>query len=367
MRFRPRIKFTNVTPPPPPVVEGIQGWGSTYNSGAKVQGGEGGDIENFNESTTYDGFTGFDALVRFARNVSEPTILRWTGGDIISGDYQTIVWGTESGAKTQNKTIISANGVWMEKRENDFSYVSNVILRNWKFRNTSNDYAIERDAVRFRYSQGIWVDHCEFDGEGTWDNDYLDVSITDGSLDATKETDLATFSNCLFKRSGKTSLIGASNLDTSDSGKLRITYDRCLFQDAKGRTPFARFGQIHLLNCAWDWDVLPTLYTVFIELGLEAQILVENCNFIKGRWVIRDREEGANLGGVKTILSLLGTLSASSDSPPNYISLNLRDSNVTFDPASIPNYIFNPMPASEVEAYVKTWAGAKYHLKYPTL
>ena len=119
----------------------------------------------------------------------------------------------------------------------------------------------------------LWIDH-------------LDVSDgSDGNLDITNESDCVTVSWTKFHYSANraagytgevhhfSSLVGASDSDTTDAGHLRVTWHHDWWStNVVERMPRVRFGDVHIFN---------NLYTATgddhcVEVGVSANILLEN-------------------------------------------------------------------------------------------
>lgn len=161
----------------------------------------------------------------------------------------------------------------------------NVVLQNITFIGPG---AFDRDAndnLCVSRSTCIWVDHCDFqDG-------------MDGNFDCNGGSDLITVSWCRFRYLRQpwpkladdqnddhnsdhrfSNLWGASDREGPRSeGRLRTTFDHCWWDDGcRARMPFARFGQIHLLNCLYTSSVA----SVYVQARYRSNVLVEGCAFI---------------------------------------------------------------------------------------
>jgi len=74
------------------------------------------------------------------------------------------------------------------------------------------------------------------------------VQHHDGAIDITHGADLITISNNHFKDHDKLMLIGHSDSNKSDAGKLRVTLRHNLFENVGQRMPRVRYGKIHSYN-----------------------------------------------------------------------------------------------------------------------
>ncbi|MGC4095266.1 MAG: hypothetical protein QM756_46555 [Polyangiaceae bacterium] len=186
---------------------------------------------------------------------------------------------TGSFAIGSNKTLIGVCGAQI-KGHLGVSGSSNVIVRNLKVvgnncADSPADCSSGADAISVNgQAHHVWFDH-------------LDVSDgSDGNLDITQGSDFVTVSWTKFSYSSKrtdpeagasghrfSNLIGASDTDALDPGKLNITYHHCWWADnVDQRMPRTRRGKIHVFN---------NLYTssgnsYCTNAGQDAVLLVEN-------------------------------------------------------------------------------------------
>jgi pectate lyase len=327
----------------------LSGWGKVGN----VTGGTGGTVHEF---------TNIETMRLFCiDNPSTPMILIYTGSDFAYSVDQRYDWSTDTNP-VSNKTLYASAGQKIIKGQWWFTGATNFIVRNFRRAVSFNDL------MTWRFATRIWIDHCEFDGEATSADNYVSGTTVDGCCDITKESDLITISNTLFLNGTyKTMLVGSSNLDVQDQGKLRVTLDRVLFKNCRGRTPFVRFSPFfHKINVLQDWDVLPTFFALHQEVGIEARILTERCYFKKGRYMYRDYAAEAGeveISGIKSIDSTIGELSATSDGATGKIGEQIRPENVDFDITTEPDYTYNALNTTqELEDWIAEWGGAKYHL-----
>lgn len=230
----------------------------------------------------------------------------------------------------------------------------NIILQNITFLGPG---AFDRDAndnLCVSRSTRIWVDHCDFqDG-------------MDGNFDCNSGSDLLTVSWCRFRYLKQpwpkladdtnddhnsdhrfSNLWGSSDREGPRSeGKLRTTFDHCWWDEGcRARMPFARFGQIHLLNCLYSSSVAQ----VYVQARFRSNVLVDACAFI-------NKPKDGKL--FQTPFS----------ARPEYQDYNIRFRNCLGAddleqrhgeaPYFNPPYSYRPQPAKKVERTVKAAAGA---------
>jgi pectate lyase len=104
-----------------------------------------------------------------------------------------------------------------------------------------------------RRSHHLWFDHCTFD-----DGDRPDAAEPqllghrmqrhDGLLDITQQASFVTVSWNRFSHHDKTSLVGSSDKQVLDEGRLKVTYHHNLWWQTKERSPRVRWGQVHVVN-----------------------------------------------------------------------------------------------------------------------
>lgn len=186
------------------------------------------------------------------------------------------VYGLPGSALVNNYRDKAANG--QATGIINFKRNQNVILRNVTFK-SAGAYDIDgNDNLTIEESTNCWFDHCDFqDG-------------VDGNADFKNASDNISFTWCRFryliapKAGGSggsndhrfSNLIGASDNEPDDVGKLRITFANCWWDEGcRERQPRVRYGKIHLVNCLFSSSV--TNYC--IGVGYKAQIYAENCVF----------------------------------------------------------------------------------------
>ncbi|SEN18126.1 Pectate lyase [Duganella sp. CF517] len=174
--------------------------------------------------------------------------------------------------------------------------VSQVIVRNLKIVNPCdvgpvwdpNDGALGNwnsafDAIGVTTSDHVWIDHNTFT-DGAMTDDKLPIEngqikqCHDGAVDITKASDFVTVSYNVFGQHRKNNLIGSSDNDPADTGKLRVSFSNNVFRDIVSRAPRVRYGQIHMFNNYFVGSkanpVYPHEYS--IGVGHASQILSHN-------------------------------------------------------------------------------------------
>jgi pectate lyase len=111
--------------------------------------------------------------------------------------------------------------------------VKNIIIRNMKFINASDDSITLQESVHH-----VWIDHCELS------NGY------DGLLDIKRGSDFVTVSWNRFHSHDKTMLLGHDDGNSAqDLGHLRVTYHHNWFDGSVQRNPRVRFAEpVHVFN-----------------------------------------------------------------------------------------------------------------------
>lgn len=200
-------------------------------------------------------------FISFATQATAPYVIEVSG---------TINLGTATVHVGSNKTITGLGTTAKLIGELGVTGKSNVIFQNLTVSN--NILAGTGDAIRiYGAAHHVWVDHCTF------------VDAGDGSLDVTQAADYVTVSWCKFYytvNSGHNfvNLIGASDSDTGDRGKLHVTFHHNWWSTlCIERMPRVRFGQVHIYNNYYS----ATGNNYCLRAALESQNLLEN-NYFDG-------------------------------------------------------------------------------------
>ena len=146
------------------------------------------------------------------------------------------------------------------------SKVDNIIIRNIRFSdaydyfpawdpkdNASGEWNSEYDNVSLRGATHVWIDHCTFD-DGARPDQAERVALGrrmqhhDGLLDITQQSNYVTVSWNHFRNHDKTNLVGSSDGQQLDNGKLKVTFHHNHWENTKERTPRVRYGEVHIYN-----------------------------------------------------------------------------------------------------------------------
>jgi pectate lyase len=124
----------------------------------------------------------------------------------------------------------------------------------------------EYDNITVDGGKRVWIDHCTFNDGDRSDKLYppnfpfpqneitQKIQHHDGLIDVVNGADFVTISYNVFKDHDKTSLIGSSDSNKLDPGKLSVTYHHNLFDNSGQRLPRVRFGKVHSYNNFFSGD-----------------------------------------------------------------------------------------------------------------
>jgi pectate lyase len=187
-------------------------------------------------------------------------------------DGKTVIGLAGSRMISVDKTA-TGSGILYVKR------TKNLILRNLTFEGPGAYDVNGNDNLTFDGVQNAWVDHCDFQ------------DALDGNFDIKNATDYLAITWCKFSYnkppipggSGGSNdhrfsdLVGSSDSDTQDAGKLRITFQYCWWAEGcVERMPRVRFGKIHIANCYYNSTVSNTC----IRAGYQADLFIESNVFV---------------------------------------------------------------------------------------
>ena len=162
-----------------------------------------------------------------------------------------------------NKTIIGGgSGARLDSLGLDVNGSSNIIIRNLTISKA------DPDAIAFRESHHIWVDHCDLSSQKA-END-----ANDGLLDFTNGSSYLTVSWTRFHDHDKSSICSSGTRNIKDIGNQRVTYHHNSFINCTQRNPRIGYGLGHIFN---DYNENNSLYA--IGLFARAIVNVENCFF----------------------------------------------------------------------------------------
>lgn len=173
--------------------------------------------------------------------------------------------------------------------------VENIIVRNIHFAdaydhfpawdpkdNANGEWNSEYDNLSLRGASQVWVDHCTFS-----DGDRPDHTARtalgrpmqhhDGALDITLQSSNVTVSWNHFKDHDKTNLVGSSDSQTADAGRLKVTFHHNLWENSKERSPRVRFGEVHVFNNLYVGSRnVPYAFVYSIGVGAKSRVFSEN-------------------------------------------------------------------------------------------
>lgn len=262
--------------------------------------------------------------------------------------------------KSCDKTLLGLSGSKLVSAQRDAATSgilafkqgsTNLILRNLTFESAGAYDCDGRDNLCIDGTTRIWVDHCDFqDG-------------VDGNFDCKNASDEITVSWCRFRYlkaplaggSGGSAdhrfsnLWGSGDSQVQDRGHLRTTFLGCWWDEGcKDRMPRVRFGQVHIANCLYSSSATSHC----IGLGYEANVRVERSVFSH---IAKQVYTGYNDNDPdhKGIIELADCLFPGTTAMP---------SNGT---AFVPPYTLSLLPVGEVEAKVKSEAGATLSISEP--
>jgi pectate lyase len=219
----------------------------------------------------------------YANNSTTPYIIQISGRmDLSSLPYQTV-------RVRSNKTITGIGSNPEIYGHLDVKNASNVIISRLNI-NYNADEGHEdpwTDGITIQDgSNHVWVNHCNI------------YNSPDGLLDICGAADYVTVSWCKFYYTPDalntthhyTNLVGSSDTDYGDRGKLHVTFHHNWWADnCNSRMPRVRFGQVHVYNNYYSC----TGNSYCIHPGVEAQLRIENNYFNNIAEPIEPAETGA--------------------------------------------------------------------------
>lgn len=287
------------------------GW-AVYNG--TTNGGEGGDTV----------FVSTLSNLKLQAESSETKVI------ILSGSVGTGGGSNSRISINSNKTIL---GYANAELHGSFKIknVNNVVVRNLKIRGDGANDANGEDCIEVYNSSRVWLDHLDI------------VDGGDGNLDVRKASNYVTISWCKFSYTSNSTahkfsnLIGSSDSDTGDRGKLKVTLHHNYWAaGVSQRMPRARFGQIHVVNNYYRSEG----NDYCIGAGYEADLLIENNVF---EWV---KNPINFIGGAATAAEL-----------KNNLFIAVTGNKTGTGTAFTPPYSYTLTDVGDVEALVKSQAG----------
>lgn len=138
-----------------------------------------------------------------------------------------------------NKSIIGINGGTLNGVGLKVYEVSNVIIQNLTIKNVVAG-SDDNDCVNIKYSDHVWIDHCDFSADRNRGWDYYD-----GLIDITKKSTYITISWSKIHDSFKALLLGVS---ANDKGGIKVTLYNNHFYNLSERVPSLVAGEAHVFN-----------------------------------------------------------------------------------------------------------------------
>ena len=197
-------------------------------------------------------------------------------------------------------------GVWLDIRGSSDENVSNIIIRNLTFEDTSDcfpewwptqgflgSWSPQYDTISLRYVDHVWIDHNTFQDRETLDALQAERMLVKYQthadvLEMRSASDLVTISYNRFLDHDKVMIIGSSDSATGDRGKLRVTLHHNLFHNTGQSTPYVRFGQVDLYNNLYEVGGTAD-YKYSWGAGFESAIYAENNFFATDATLTPDR------------------------------------------------------------------------------
>lgn len=212
------------------------------------------------------------------------------------------------------------------------------------------------DAIGIVTATQVWIDRNTITDAPVTD-DTLPIEngkvkqCHDGAIDITKGADLITVSYNVVTAHDKSMLIGGSDSQTSDAGKLRVTIANNVFSGVTQRVPRVRFGQVHVFNnyFAGSKTASPYAHSYSIGVGKAGNVLSQANVFAV------DGAAGCNSVVVYASSDRTG---AFQDSGSTVNGAPLGACSVAAGTAFVPGYAFKARPAVLVKANALAQAGA---------
>ena len=200
----------------------------------------------------------------------------------------------------------------------------NIIVRNIKFAACPDDGISLQANDDENLENHIWIDHCSF--TDTPPTGFPTFSNYDGELDISHTVSYVTVSYCHFMNHSKTSLVGHSDSNTSDSA-MKVTYHHNYFDQTVQRHPRVRFAKVHVYNNYYRNN---SLYGV--SSNINASVLVEGCYFENVPIPTESGRDGGPEGDIaerNNVFINCGTAETRGTvfDPKNYYSYQLDDPN----------------------------------------
>ena len=212
--------------------------------------------------------------------------------------------------------------------------VSNVVIRGFTIRNA------HQDAIAFRSSHHVWVDHCDLG------------SSDDGLLDFTIGSDLLTASWNRFLDHNKVSVCNSGTQHAEDVGRENVSYHHNAFLRTTQRNPRIGYGRGHVWNNYYEGV---KSYCVGYFCG--ARVVVEGNSFNRCKTPLKQMYSDDPA-------SAFYACASSVDNLFNECSGNTQGTGAVFDAGSLYDYTMALDKAADVQARVTASAGPVAGLEY---
>jgi pectate lyase len=273
--------------------------------------------------------------------------LRDNGNTYLSGNKTIIGLG-------ETATLIGNLGIFFEEGSTVYS-ATNIIIRNLTITNP-NGYG-EDDAITIKNGgRHVWIDHCTM------------YNTPDEMVPITRESDFITISWCkfyydTFAAHNSPHLIGGSEDDLTDNGKLHVTFHHNWYAtNCNERMASVRFGRVHMFNNFFNSPG----NNYCSRARLYSEVLLENNHYeaVQNPW------ELIVTSGPTGLLRATGNLTNNCTFTTAYAhntggTLILVDGSDSLTPAATdpiglnpPPYSYTLDPVNQVETLVTTHAGA---------
>jgi len=169
-----------------------------------------------------------------------------------------------------NKSIIGEGEASVIRGGSIIVRGSNVIIRNLTFEDAidlfprwgpddaGGSWIPSYDSVTLTGAKNIWIDHCTFIDRITDTSDGALLKNANGRipkiyrhddlLDILQGSDFVTVSYNIFANHDRTIVIGAKNNNEIDANRLSVTIHHNRFINCLSRSPFVRYGKVHIFN-----------------------------------------------------------------------------------------------------------------------
>lgn len=228
-----------------------------------------------------------------------------------------------------HKTVIGANAnIVFNGFGLDINGQSDIIIRNLTITNANPD------AIAFRASHHLWIDHCDLS------------ACFDGLLDITVGSDYGTVSWTKFHEHKKVALANGGTQHFEDIGKERITYHHNWFYQTTERNPRVGYGKAHVFN---NYYTNNTLYCVGYHS--QASVLIESNYFLNTVAPLNQMYSANNWDAAYADAKSVGNVFVNCTG-------NTADTGKSFDPTNFYNYAFALDTAINALSNIKASAGA---------